>query len=198
VTEQLIHPHIAIPVIQRVALELCGIPQEEEITDEKVLQIGLPKSEEGSNNSNNFKSFPMDCSSFWDWSVGCYFGTYCIKSEVWTWSVVRWILWLMSAKTYIMLCYYGSTACCCCRMIYSVLCILQFMSSAVFCCDESLACLDLLNLGGQSATVGTDFGAATPVCGLASLQGWGCPNLVSLTLILDQLICARFAQLSYG
>jgi hypothetical protein len=58
-TEQLVHTHISIPVLQKVAQELCNIPPEE-VTDEKLLKTGLAESEEGSNNINNLQIAPNE------------------------------------------------------------------------------------------------------------------------------------------
>jgi hypothetical protein len=57
VTEQLIHPHIAIPVLQKVAQELCRIPLEE-VANEALLKTGLAKSEEENSSSNNLQIIP--------------------------------------------------------------------------------------------------------------------------------------------
>jgi hypothetical protein len=59
VTEQLIHPHISIPALQKVAQELCGFPPEE-VTNEVLLRIDLVESEEGSSSNNNLQIVPYE------------------------------------------------------------------------------------------------------------------------------------------
>jgi hypothetical protein len=59
VPEQLIHPHISIPVLQKVAQELCGFPPEE-VIDEVLLRTDLVELEERSSSNNNLQIVPYE------------------------------------------------------------------------------------------------------------------------------------------